>query len=162
MLGTIIGDIVGSRFEFRHTDTKDFEFFHPKCSITDDTVLTVAIAQAVMESPDDHEKLSALAIKYMREIGGAYPNGMYGGMFREWLESDDPQPYGSFGNGSAMRVSACGWAAKSLKDAIALSKAVTEVTHNHPEGIKGAEATAVAIYLARNGKSKRRIGRIEG
>ena len=157
MLGAIIGDIVGSRFEFKHTDTKDFELFHPKCSITDDTVLTAAIAQAVMESPEDYEKLSSLAIKYMREIGGAYPHGMYGGMFREWLESDDPQPYGSFGNGSAIRVSACGWLAKALKEVIALSKAVTEVTHNHPEGIKGAEATAVAIYLARKGKSKHKI-----
>ena len=157
MLGAIIGDIVGSRFEFGHTDTKDFEFFHPKCSVTDDTVLTAAIAQSVMEAEGDYDKLGELAVKYMREIGGAYPHGMYGGMFREWLVSDDPKPYSSFGNGSAMRVSACGWAAKSLKNAIALSKAVTEVTHNHPEGIKGAEATAVAIYLARKGKSKRKI-----
>ena len=157
MFGAMIGDIVGSRFEFRQTDTKDFELFHPKCSITDDTVLTAAIAKAVMESPDDYEQLSMLAVHYMREIGGNYPPGIYGGMFREWLESENPQPYGSFGNGAAMRVSPCAWAAKSLKDAIALSRAVTVVTHDHPEGIKGAEATTVAIYLARKGKSKRKI-----
>lgn len=108
MLGAIIGDIVGSRFEFGHTDTKDFKFFHPKCSVTDDTVLTAAIAQSVVEAEGDYDKLGELAVKYMREIGGAYPHGMYGEMFREWLVSDDPKPYGSFGNGSAMRVSACG------------------------------------------------------
>ena len=160
MLGAIIGDVVGSRYEFRSSGGKDFEFFHPKCRVTDDSVLSVAIAKAVMEfaeNPRSYEQLSALAVKYMQEFANAFPRAGYGSMFRDWMESDNPQPYNSFGNGSAMRVSAVAWFGKNIKEVVALSRAVTEVTHNHPEGIKGAEAVAVAIFLARKGKSKRKI-----
>ena len=157
MLGAIIGDIVGSRFEYNNAKEKSFELFDSECSITDDTVLTVAVAKAILECKDDFSCLSEMTVKYLREIGETYPIWMFGGMFREWLESDDPQPYNSYGNGAAMRVSPCGFAAKSLSQAIELSKAVTEVTHNHPEGIKGAEATTVAIYLAISGNTKQDI-----
>ena len=159
MLGAIIGDIVGSRFEFDNIKTKDFEFFHPQCSVTDDSVLTAAVAKAILERCNDADHLSQLTVKYMQEIGGSYPECLYGGMFRKWLKADDPQPYNSFGNGAAMRVSPCGFAAESLQQAIDLSRAVTRVTHNHPEGIKGAEATAVAIYLAKIGSTIPQIRR---
>lgn len=154
MLGAIIGDIVGSRFEFHNLKSKYFELFHPKCRITDDSVMTVAVAKSIMEADENYSNLSKLAVKNMHELGRAYPRCGYGGMFFDWLMDDDPQSYNSFGNGAAMRVSPCGFAAKSLKEAIALSRAVTQVTHNHPEGLKGAEATAVAVYLAKKGKSK--------
>ena len=153
MLGAIIGDIVGSRFEWDNIKSKEFDFLTYKCFATDDSIMSLAVAQAVLDCDGDYSKLGTAAVTRMQEIGRPYPNCGFGGMFYQWIYSDNPQPYGSYGNGAAMRVSACGFAAKSLDDAIALSKAVTEVTHNHPEGIKGAEATAVAIYLAREGKS---------
>ncbi len=152
MLGAIIGDIVGSRFEFNNIKTKDFTFFHDRCECTDDSIMTLAIAKAILEK-NENNNLGDLATHYMHEIGRPYPNCGYGGMFRQWMYSDMNEPYNSFGNGAAMRVSPCGFAAKSLEEAKALSRAVTEVTHNHPEGIKGAEATVVCIYLARTGKS---------
>ena len=151
MLGAIIGDIVGSRFEFRNNKSKEFELFNNKCTFTDDTVMTLAIAKAILNSKSDYSDLSSLSIKYMQEVGRNYPSCGYGGSFGLWVFSNNPKPYNSFGNGAAMRVSPVGFVAKSLDQAISLSKKVTEVTHNHPEGIKGAEATAVAIYLARNG-----------
>lgn len=156
MIGAIIGDIVGSRFEWDNYKSKDFEFFTEDCFPTDDSIMTIALAKAIMETWDgtgdvDYDKLRENSVKYMLEIGRNYPDCGYGGMFWHWMFGDDQSPYGSFGNGSAMRVSAAGFAARSLEEAKALAKAVTEVTHNHPEGIKGAEATAVAIYLARNG-----------
>ncbi len=151
MLGAIIGDIVGSRFEFRNNKSKEFELFNNKCTFTDDTVMTLAIAKAILHSKSDYSDLSSLSIKYMQEVGRNYPSCGYGGSFGLWVFSNNPKPYNSFGNGAAMRVSPVGFVAKSLDQAISLSKKVTEVTHNHPEGIKGAEATAVAIYLARNG-----------
>ena len=153
MLGAIIGDIVGSRFEWNNIKTKDFDFLTYKCSATDDSIMSLAVAQAILDCKGNYANLGNAVVSRMQEIGRPYPNCGFGGMFYQWIYSDDPQPYGSFGNGAAMRVSACGFAANSLDEAIALSKAVTEVTHNHPEGIKGAEATAVAIYLAREGKS---------
>jgi type I restriction enzyme M protein len=153
MLGAIIGDIVGSRFEWNNIKSKEFDFFTYRCEFTDDSVMTLAIADALLEANDDNSKLSELAAKNMREIGRGYPNCGYGSMFRQWMFSDNMGPYQSFGNGAAMRVSACGFAAKSLEEAIELSHMVTEVTHNHPEGIKGAEATAVCIFLAREGKN---------
>ncbi len=156
MLGAIIGDISGSRFEFDNICTKEFDFLDFTCHYTDDTLMTIAIAKAILECKDDYSQLGNQAVKWMRKIGRENPNS-YGSMFREWLLSDEPEPYFSFGNGAAMRVSPCGFAAKSLEQAIAFSKAVTEVTHNHPEGLKGAEATAVAVYLARRGKNKRKI-----
>ena len=157
MIGAIIGDIVGSRFEWDNCKKKDFAFLTEECRFTDDTLMSVAIAKAILESDAGHRDLSARAIEAMREFGRAYPTRGYGGQFRKWLESDDPQPYNSYGNGAAMQVSACGFAAETLEEARALSRAVTAVTHNHPEGIKGAEATAAAIFLARDGRSKSQI-----
>lgn len=153
MLGAIIGDVVGSRFEWRNNRSKTFDFLTYKCFATDDSIMSLAVAKAVLDSKKDRSDLGALTIKWMQTLGKEYPDAGYGGSFSQWLRDKNPQPYNSWGNGSAMRVSACGFAAESLEDAISLSKTVTEVTHNHPEGIKGAEATAVAIYLARSGKS---------
>ena len=152
MLGAIIGDIVGSRFEWNNLRKKEFEFLSDKCFFTDDSVMTVAIAKALLESKKDSD-LSSNTIKYMRLFGMRYPDAGYGLRFTDWIYSASPKPYNSWGNGSAMRVSACGEVATSLEEAIKLSKIVTEVTHNHPEGIKGAEATTVVIYLARCGKN---------
>lgn len=153
MLGAIIGDIVGSRFEWNNIKSKDFEFLTYRCSVTDDSIMSLAITKAIIQSNRNWDKLSELSVQYMQEVGRPYSDCGYGGMFRQWMYSDNPKPYNSYGNGAAMRVSACGFAANSLEEAILLSKKVTEVTHNHPEGIKGAEATAVAIYMARNGRS---------
>jgi type I restriction enzyme M protein len=153
MLGAIIGDIVGSRFEWNNIKTKEFEFFTHRCTFTDDSVMSLAVAEALLDCDGDCERLGALAVRSMQEIGRPYPDCGYGGRFRQWMYSDEPAPYNSFGNGAAMRVSACGFAAKSLDEAILLSRKVTEVTHNHPDGLKGAEATAVCIFLARAGKS---------
>lgn len=153
MLGAIIGDIVGSRFEWNNIKTKDFSLFSEDCFVTDDSIMSLAVAKAIIECKKDYSVLGNNAILYMQQIGRMYPFCGYGGMFRQWLYSDNPQPYGSYGNGAAMRVSACGFAASSLTEAKALSRKVTEVTHNHPEGIKGAEATTVAIYMARAGNS---------
>ena len=153
MLGAIIGDIVGSRFEWNNHRDKDFELFTNGCFPTDDSIMSLAIARAIIVSKPDFSDLSDNAVKCMQSIGRNYPDCGYGGRFYGWMFSDDPRPYNSYGNGSAMRVSAAGFAAKSLEEAKLLSKLVTEVTHNHPEGIKGAEATAVAIYMAKTGSS---------
>lgn len=153
MIGAIIGDIVGSRFEWNNIKSKDFDLFTAGCFFTDDSVMTIAVADALIRAKSNLEILSEYAVESMQLIGRPFPDCGYGGSFYHWMYSDNPKPYGSYGNGAAMRVSACGFAAKSLEEAKALSKAVTEVTHNHPEGIKGAEATAVAIYLARSGYS---------
>ena len=119
--------------------------------------MTLAVAKALLASREDWSQLSKNAVKYMQEIGRQYPNCGYGGHFFYWIFSDDPQPYGSYGNGSAMRISAVGFAADSIEQAKALSQAVTEVSHDHPEGLKGAEAVAVAIFLARTGSSRHEI-----
>lgn len=153
MLGAIVGDIVGSRFEWNNIKTKDFDFLTYHCFVTDDSIMSLAIAKAILACNGDYANLDKQAIRSMRDIGRPYPDSGYGGAFQQWLYSDSPEPYHSFGNGAAMRVSACGFAANSLEEAIALSQKVTEVTHNHPEGIKGAEATTVAIYLARTGSN---------
>ena len=149
MIGAIIGDIVGSRFEFDNIKTKEFDFFTPECRFTDDTVMTLAIAKSILEADRDWDKLGGLAVKNMRELGRQYCYDEYGLSFREWLYSDDMGAYNSFGNGAAMRVSPCGYAANSIEEAKLLSRIVTEVTHNHPEGIKGAEAVAVCVFLIR-------------
>lgn len=151
MLGAIIGDIIGSRFEWANIRTKDFSLFTPKCFATDDSIMTLAIGRAIMDADGNMDALPTITVKAMQTVGRPYPNCGYGGRFLDWMYSDDPRPYNSFGNGSAMRVGACGFAAKSIEEAKQLSYAVTAVTHNHPEGIKGAEAVAVAIYMARNG-----------
>lgn len=159
MIGAIIGDIVGSRFEWDNCRSKDFELFTPECSVTDDSIMTLAIAKALMESLPDRSDLSAQAVRWMQLVGRPYRGCGYGGRFFDWMYSDDPKPYNSYGNGAAMRVSPCGFAARSLEEARLLSRAVTGVTHNHPEGLKGAEATTVAIYLARTGSSMSEIRR---
>lgn len=153
MLGAIIGDIVGSRFEWNNIKTKDFEFLTHRCFVTDDSIMSLAIAHAILANSGNADNLDRFAVTSMQEIGRFYPNCGYGLRFYNWMFSDNPQPYNSYGNGAAMRVSACGFAADSLEDAITLAKKVTEVTHNHPEGIKGAEATVVALYMARTGST---------
>ena len=118
---------------------------------TDDSVMTLAVAAALMDWRSEGGDLGSAAVRRMQEFGRRFPGAGYGGHFYHWLNEDDPHPYNSWGNGSAMRVSACGWAGRTLVEVKAMSRAVTEVTHNHPEGIKGAEATAVATFLARTG-----------
>lgn len=154
----MIGDIAGSRFEFHNLRSKDFEIFSHRSFFTDDTVMSLAVCAAIMDDGDGD--LSAKAVRHMQEIGRFYPNCGFGGMFGYWIFSDDPQPYNSFGNGSAMRVSACGLAASSMAEAKQLSDAVTKVTHSHPEGMKGAEATACAIWLAKSGADKDEIRKL--
>ena len=153
MIGAIIGDIVGSRFEWNNIKSKDFEFLTYKCFPTDDSIMTLALAQAILVSKADHSDLAKNAVECMQSVGRNYPDCGYGGGFRKWMFSDDPKPYNSYGNGAAMRVSAAGFAANSIEEATDIAKKITEVTHNHPEGIKGAEATAVAIYMAKTGSS---------
>ena len=157
MIGAVIGDVVGSRFEFRNRLSKEFEFLHPDCEFTDDTVMTCAVAQGLMDSREDWSDLSDKTVAAMQRIGRRHPGCGYGARFIRWIFSDDPKPYNSCGNGSAMRVSPVGFAAKDVEEAKKLSAAVTRVSHDHPEGMKGAEATAVAIVLARQGKSKEEI-----
>ena len=151
MLGALIGDIAGSRFEWNNIKTKEFELFTRRCEPTDDSFMSLAIAKALLCCKTDYSDLSSQAIKWMQQLGRKYPNGGYGGSFERWIYAANPYPYNSWGNGSAMRVSACAHVAASLEEAIRLSKTVTEVTHNHPEGVKGAEATTVAVYMALHG-----------
>lgn len=159
MYGAIIGDIVGSVYEFDNIKTKDFPFVSKYSQFTDDTVMTVAVASALIKSIKQQLPFKPLLIDEMQSFGRKYPNAGYGGMFSRWLRSDNPQPYNSFGNGSAMRVSPCGLIAVTLEEALSLAKASAEVTHNHPEGIKGAQATAAAVFLAKSGKNKREIAK---
>lgn len=164
MLGAVIGDVVGSIYEFINIKTKNFELFQPNCSFTDDTVMTIAVAKALLVTKEktggtaDKLFLKKELIRQMQEYGRKYPYAGYGGMFSGWLMSENPQPYNSFGNGSAMRASPCGYIAVTLEEALELAKISAEVTHNHPEGIKGAQAAAAAIFLARCGKTKEEIG----
>ncbi len=157
MMGAIIGDIVGSRFEFNNHRSKDFVMFTEQCFATDDSIMTLAIADAIMKCNGDYTDLGKQAVKSMREIGVHYPGCGFGGNFYCWIFGEIDGPYNSFGNGAAMRVSPCAWFAKSLDEAKELSRKVTEVSHNHPEGIKGAEAVTVAIYMALHGKDKTEI-----
>lgn len=157
MLGAIVGDIVGSRFEWHNIKTKEFELFHYKCRPTDDTIMSLALAKAILDSKPDYSDLGELAVDNMQSLGRKYPNCGYGGHFKKWVFTMDPEPYHSFGNGSAMRVSAAGFAAKSLEEAKVLSRKITEVTHDHPEGVKGAEAVVVAIYMAKTGSTLQEI-----
>lgn len=157
MLGAIIGDIVGSRYEWNNNRSKEFDFLTDECFFTDDSVMSLAIAKAIMKSSYDYRDLSEKAVQCMQEVGRPYPDSGYGGSFYYWMYSDDPKPYNSYGNGAAMRVSACGFVANDMEEAKLLSQKVTSVTHNHPEGIKGAEAVAAAIYLARSGKNMSEI-----
>lgn len=158
LLGTIIGDIAGSRFELVNNKYgKEFEFLHKFCRYTDDSVMTLAVAKAFLEAKEDYSNLEEQVINSMTEVGRKYPSCGYGPSFYRWIMSEDHKPYGSFGNGSAMRISAVGVVAKSIDEIKRLSAIVTNVSHNHPDSINGSEATAVAIYMALNGKSKDEI-----
>lgn len=173
--GAVIGDIVGSKFEFKPIKRKEFELFSGKgysedkslpyaeyvqnSRFTDDTVMTIAICKALLECDGGYEDLSNLAISNMQQLGNKFPYSGYGYKFNQWLRTSNPLPYNSFGNGSAMRISGVPFVAKTLDELKILSKAVTEVTHNHEEGIKGAEAVASCIWLAKNGYKKEEIKR---
>ena len=157
MLGAIIGDIVGSRFEWDNIKSKEFELFTPDCKLTDDSIMTLAVAGAIMFAEEKGHKLESAAVWYMQELGRRYFNCGYGRRFRQWLVDLKPKPYNSFGNGAAMRVSPCAYISNDLDDVKKAAIAVTAVTHNHPEGIKGALATTDAIFMALHGCSKEEI-----
>lgn len=160
MYGAILGDIIGSPFEFDRGDkTKDFKLFSRRSHFTDDSVMTLAVCEALLKVGQDAtvKEIEDAVISSMQSWGRRYPHAGYGGYFRRWLTACHPEPYNSFGNGSAMRVSAAGWLYDSLEKTRTVAKATANVTHNHPEGIKGAEATASAIFMARNGSSKKEI-----
>ena len=155
MIGAIIGDIVGSVYEFKNIKTKDFPLFVPDCEATDDSVMTLAVAKSILEADGNLDALSEQTVANMILLGNRYPRAGYGGRFMQWLKKgkyvSKPRPYNSYGNGGAMRASPCGFAAGTLEEAIAMARVTAEVTHNHPEGIKGAEATAAAVFLAKTG-----------
>ena len=158
MLGAIIGDIVGSVYEFSNYKHKDFLLFSPNCFFTDDTIMTVAVAEALRKTKKrGFKNLELQTVMELKRFGKLYPNASYGNSFRLWLGNKNYKPYSSFGNGAAMRVSSVAYYANSLEEVKELSKIVTGVTHNHPEGLKGAEATAVATWLAFKKKSKEEI-----
>ena len=151
MLGAIIGDIVGSVYEFDNIKTKDFPLFREDCRFTDDTVMTIAVRNAlrIYDKEKDIRVFQAALISEMQRLGRKYADRGYGGRFAKWLWMEDPKPYGSYGNGAAMRVSPVGEYASSLEEALKLAKASAVVSHDHPEGIKGAQAVAAAVFLAR-------------
>ena len=160
MYGAILGDIIGSPYEFdRGEKTKEFELFPAYARFTDDTVMTIAVAEALvgLGTDADEEHVKGDVVRFMRHWGRCYPRVGYGGLFHKWLVTDDPQPYGSFGNGAAMRVSSVGWLYDSLSRTREVARWAAEVTHNHPDGVKGAETVASAIYLGRMGHSKEEI-----
>ena len=155
--GAIIGDIIGSRYEIYTTKNKDFDLFPEKSIFTDDTVMTIAVASALIKYKALNKDIDKLLINEMQNYGKKYPNCGYGMAFKEWINSGAPKPYNSYGNGSAMRVSPCGLAAKTLEEAMFLAEESAKVSHSHPEGIKGAQAVAAAVYLAKTHKSKSEI-----
>ena len=160
MYGAILGDIIGSRFEFDNGGwSKEFELITDDDQWTDDSVMTIAVAEALMNAGKDADvsEIEEACIRSMQKWGQRYSGAGYGGRFIHWVNAKDPKPYGSYGNGSAMRVSAAGWLYDSLERTREAARATAEVSHNHPEGIKGAECTAAVIYLARNGASKKDI-----
>ena len=160
MYGAILGDMIGSPFEFdRGNKTKNFQMFSDKSRFTDDTVMTIAVADALLQSSaeDTDEAICDKLTRSMHRWGNKYPNAGYGGRFYVWLRTGSREPYGSYGNGSAMRVSAAGWLYKDLTTTQRIARLTAAVTHNHPEGIKGAQAIAGAVYLARTGSTKNEI-----
>lgn len=165
MIGAIIGDVIGSTREFSPVDRRDFELFPYGTNYTDDSLMTIAQGMAFLrwlnlkDSERTEQHLSRLLVQRMQELGRRFPEpmGSYGGRFAAWLFEDNPHPYNSWGNGSAMRVSAAAECAKSLEEALKFAEISAAVTHNHPEGIKGAKAVAAAIYLARKSRSKQEI-----
>ena len=152
MYGAILGDMVGAPYEFdQGNKVKKFPLFCERSQFTDDTVMTIAVAEALMDSEGkSDEEVKAALISSMQRWGNKYPNAGYGEMFTHWLRDKNPKPYNSFGNGAAMRVSSVGWLYDTIEKTRKYARLTAEVTHNHPEGIKGAEATASAIFLARN------------
>lgn len=154
MLGALVGDIIGSVYEFYNTKRTDFELFEDATRFTDDSVMTLAVAKWLVE--DEAHTIHYL-IYCMQELGSLHPDAGYGGRFMSWLEEDNPQPYNSWGNGAGMRVSPVGLYAKSLDEALALAALTASVSHNHPEGVKGAQAIAACVYLCKEGKSKQEI-----
>lgn len=161
MYGAIIGDIAGSTYEFSPVKEKGVPFFAAGSMPTDDSVMTVAVAEALLLCPKGatDEEIKVMLVKCMQAWGRRYPEGDYGGRFIHWIFSENPQPYNSYGNGSAMRVSPVGWLYDDMKTTRKMARLSAEVTHNHPEGIKGAEATAAAIFLAKSGSTKEEIRR---
>ena len=158
MYGAILGDIIGSPYEFDMGDkTKDFPLFSDKSYFTDDTVMTIAVAEAFIGAPDDENLIRRRLVHSMQKWGHRYPGAGYGIRFNCWLNSENPQPYNSWGNGSAMRVAPVAWLYHHLDAVRRMARISADVTHNHPEGIKGAEATAASIFLARTGHSKPEI-----
>lgn len=149
MIGAIAGDIIGSVYESRPIKTKDFPLFHPACRFTDDSVLTIAVARAILENRDYQS--------CVHETGRRYPNAGYGGSFIRWLRSDNPAPYHSWGNGSAMRVSPVGFAFDDIGTVIEEAGKSAAISHDHPEGVKGAQAVAAAVYHARTTRDKKTI-----
>lgn len=154
MLGALVGDIIGSVYEFQNTKSTDFELFTPNSTFTDDSVMTLAVAKWLME---DGVHTTHHLIKCMQELGDRYPNAGYGGNFGWWLRQSNPAPYNSWGNGSGMRVSPVGLYAKTLDEALALSALTASVSHNHAEGVKGAQAVATSVFLCKEGKTKQEI-----
>ena len=160
MYGAILGDIIGSPYEFdRGIKTKEFDMFNEMCEFTDDSVMTAAVADALLklQKNADDETVRAAIVNSMQEWGHKYPYAGYGLKFSIWLDEKNPQPYNSWGNGSAMRISSAGWLYDTIDETRKYARLATEVTHNHPEGIKGAVATASAVFMARMGASKDEI-----
>jgi ADP-ribosylglycohydrolase len=149
ILGAIAGDIIGSVYEWNNIKTTEFNLFDPKASFTDDTVLTVAVADALMNDKD--------LTKTVREYGNNYPRRGYGGNFRRWLRSSNPKPYNSWGNGSAMRVSPVGFMYSDINTVLQKAEETAVISHNHPEGVKGAKAVAAAVFMAKQNKPKAEI-----
>ena len=174
MIGAIVGDIAGSRFEFCNLKSKEFVLlaaedeaeWGPASCFTDDTVMTLAVAQALADwresGSSDSGELSTMAVRAMQDFGRRYPRAGYGGHFAQWISEADPRPYNSWGNGAAMRVSACGWAGRTLDEVKAMSLAVTEVTHNHPKGSRGRKRRQCACSLPGRGNRRTRSGRVSG
>ena len=154
MIGALIGDIIGSVYEFNNIKSTDFELFYEESYFTDDTVMTLAVAKWLIED-DTHTEQHL--IRCMQELGRRYPDAGYGGTFYRWIFQDDPQPYNSWGNGAGMRVSPVGLYAKSLDEALRLAEITASVSHNHPEGIKGAQAVAASVFLCKEGNTKAEI-----
>ena len=159
MYGAIAGDIIGSETEFDPIKTKNFDLFTSGCGFTDDSVMTIAVMDALMKCGKDFSRIAfnIQLINSMQSWGRKYPGAGYGSSFYTWIFDDDPLPYNSWGNGSAMRVSPVGWWCDTLEKTLRLAEWSAEVTHNHPEGIKGAQSTAASIFLARTGHSKDEI-----
>lgn len=162
MLGAIVGDIVGSQFEHTNYLSKSFELFSPECFFSDDTVLTLAVCQALLETETKPVLLPQAAERHLADFANRYWKLSYGGQFNRWRISELKSPYFSCGNGAAMRVSGCGYAAKTLDEVFALADAVTAVTHNHPEGLNGAKAVAACVFLARTGHDKASVKNFVG